>query len=286
MKALKTMMALPAILGLATIAHAANFSGSYSQNFDSMGTSGTAAPTGWSVYSIAGSHDTFSYWTPSGGYVTALPASSDIAGATAASSTLTAGVASTQKGAAGYNFSDSTTTSNRALGSSPSGNAMTLLQLTLTNTTGDALTDFNVSYDIRRFTTTTTNNSTYTGGPYSGVEELPGYWLWYSLDSGATWTNVSALNPTLSGTSGVVVPNTVGTTSVPTTDVSLSSAWANGSTLLLRWSDDNAQSPSPDQLIGLDNVVLTTTAAPEPTSAAMLGLGLLGFLRRRRPVNQ
>jgi len=86
---------------------------------------------------------------------------------------------------------------------------------------------------------------------------------------------VAALNPTLSGPAGVVVPNTVGVTSVPATSVALSSPWNPGSNLLLRWVDDNAVATSPDQIIGLDNV---TVATPAPLQ---MGVTSSGFVYNR-----
>jgi hypothetical protein len=255
------------------------FTGIYSQNFDSMGTTGTVAPAGWSVFSEAGSHDTFSpIGNPNGTGVTP----NLTAGALTAEPTLSAGAATTQKGLIGYNFGTTSTSTDRALGTSPSGNAATILELNLTNTSGSAVSSLNVSYDIDRFTVTTANNSAYNSSPTVGVEENPGYQLSYSLDGGTTWTNVSALNPTLSGPGGVVVPNTVGVTSVTNAAVSLGSAWAAGSNLELAWIDDNAQSPSPDQLIGLNNV--TIAAAPEPSSIAMglIATALAGLMIVRR----
>jgi hypothetical protein len=262
----------------AAVAQTVAFTGNYTQNFDSMGTSGTAAPTGWSVESEAGTHDTFSYWTPSGGYATVLPNFS--AGTMTAEPTLVAGTPTTQKGLGGYNFG---TSSDRSLGTSPSGDSATIIVSQYINQTGSSISDLSLSYDIRRFSTTTTNNSAYTGGPYSGVEENPGYQLFYSLDNGSSWTNVASLNPTLSGS--VAVPNSIGTTNVSDNDLALSSAWTAGGKLELAWFDDNAQSPSPDQLLGLDNVVLGVSAVPEPISfASVLGASalLFGCYRRRR----
>ncbi len=96
---------------------------------------------------------------------------------------------------------------------------------------------------------------------------------------------MSSLNPTLAGTTGVVVPNSVGVTSVSDSSLTLSSALANGSSIEFAWVDDNAQSPSPDQILGLNNVSIE--AVPEP-SAGLLGLVAAGValalvrLRRQR----
>jgi hypothetical protein len=39
----------------------------------------------------------------------------------------------------------------------------------------------------------------------------------------------------------------------------LSGSWNAGTPLLLRWLDDNAQGPSPDQKLGIANVVIKTS---------------------------
>jgi len=259
------------------LAASASFTGSYSQNFDSMGQTGTTAPTGWSFVSEAGGHDTF---TPADDSITKGVLPNLTAGTLTANATLIAVTGpTTQKANQGYNFGLSASPTDRSLGSSPTGSAASILELALTNTTGAALNAISVGYDIRRFSTTVNNNTAYAGGNYGAVEELPGYQLFYSLN-GATWTNVSALNPILSGSTGVVVPNTIGVTSVPQTLINLTGSWSAGSTLTLAWLDDNAQGPSPDQLLGLDNV---TVAIPEPsTYAASLGALTVGFVALRR----
>jgi hypothetical protein len=289
------------------VAAPASFTGSYSQNFDSLGTTGTTLSSipEWSVYSLSGSHDTFSY--ASTGLVTStfLPWSTSTAlnvgsGSSTLSSSTTLTVdtftSATQAGvraAGGFNFGSSVspfTSSDRALGSSPTGTAGTELQLALTNTTGAEIDAINLAYDIRRFTVSTNNNGTSASDPYTGEEELPGYSVYYSLNNGTSWTNVASLTPAdLNGAAGTPsggpsVPNTVGVTNVPSTAIALASAWSAGSTLDIRWFDDNAESPSPDQNIALDNVVVTT-AVPEPASLALLGLGAAALVGRRRVRN-
>jgi hypothetical protein len=279
------LAALAVSLSTGTIirAQSISFAGSYLQTFDGMGTTGTTAPTGWSVYDEAGTHDTFSYFQdPSSGAALAGVAPNLTAGALTLESTLTAGAATTQKGVGGYNFATNASDTNRALGTSPSGNAATILEAQFSNATGSAITNLSIGYDIRRFTTTTNNNNFSTSDPTASVEENPGYWLFYSLDNGATWTNVSSLNPTLSGPNGVIVPNSVGVTSVVGAPLALNGTWAAGSTLELAWLDDNAQGPSPDQLLGLDNVALTAIPEPSVTAAVLGGLALGAFMLRRR----
>jgi len=285
---LSTLITLCAVS--AASASSANFNGAFSDNFDEMGT-GAAAPTGWTVESEAGTHYTFA--PANGPVVSGDPAPGTNPNLTAGALTLEASLSGvtpgTQKGLGGYNFLATGATgvaNDRALGTSPSGNAATILELSLTNTSGSPINTLSLSYDIDRFTTTSdTNNlgSTNPTDPYLGVEEFPGYWLFYSQDGGTTWTNVAALNPTLSGPSGVIVPNSTGLTSVTGASLTLGTAWAAGGNLQFAWLDDNAESPSPDQLIGLNNVAIT--AAPEPASATLLGFGALGILALRRRRN-
>lgn len=225
------------------------FTVSYSQNFNSM--TGTSAPTGWSVYSEAGSNSTFA---PPGTAVAGV-APNFTAGTLTAEPTLTADTPSGQDGAGGFNWTNSLATvgngeGGHSLGSSPTGTAATILQLSLTNNTGSAINALTLSYDIDRFTTTSNNNGVVGTAPNAGVEEYPGYQLFYNLTPGnnSDWVNVSSLNPTIdAGTGGTVsVPNSVGITVVNPTTVQLSSSWPNGGTLELAWFDDNAESPSPD----------------------------------------
>ena len=283
MNKLTTLRQLGLCLGLAAVASTASaqnatFSGSYVQNFDSMLQTGIAAPTGWTFVNDAGSHDLF---TPADDTVTPGVLPNFTAGTLGtATSAVTAVTGPTnQKAATGFNFGLTATPADRSLGTSPTGSAASILQLSLTNSTAAALNSINVNYDIRRFSTTVNNNTSYASGNYGSVEELPGYWLFYSVNGGV-WTNVAALNPTLSGSTGVVVPNTVGVTNVPQTTINLISPWAAGGTLKLAWFDDNAQGPSPDQILGLDNVQV---AIPEPsTYAAIFGAFALGFAAFRR----
>ncbi len=208
---------------------------SYAQTFDSMN-GGTALPGGWAVYGTLGGD--ISTWTDA----TGIPANS-VAGGTTNATLIAATTFAATSDLKGYNYALPAST-DRALGTSPNSAKGMALQLSVSNTSGAALNSLRLGYDIRRFTAAPADN------------ELPGYRVFYSLDSGVTWTNVAALNPTLSGPTGVIVPNTVGVTTVSKTNFSLNGIWASGATLLLRWVDDNAGQSSPNQVIGLDNVTV------------------------------
>jgi len=164
------------------------FSGSYTQNFDGLGVSGTSltALAEWQVYSLSGSHDTFSYAASTIDSADFLPWSTPAAiNVGTGSNSLTpeptltvqnftstnqAGV----KSAGGYNFGASYapySNTDRALGSSPTGTAATELQLSLINTSGHPISALNLGYDIRRFTVTVDNNGAPTTDPWYGLEE-------------------------------------------------------------------------------------------------------------------
>src|SRR5439155_17113358 len=124
-----------------------------------------------------------------------------------------------------------------------------------------------VSYDIRRYQIGSGTNAPPAGIP-PGADELPGYWLFYSLDGGNNFTAVDSLIP-VGDTPTVppgqpVVPNTVGLTTVRNARFLFGAAgtWTPGSTLLLRWVDDNGVASSPAEIIGLDNVSLPPAPAP------------------------
>jgi hypothetical protein len=260
-------------------------SGVYSENFDSMGAAGTAPPSGWQVYSIAGASNTWINTTGSNSTpaIGAIPNGAAVAGG-AASAGLVANNSPTANQVNGYNATGASgAASDRGIATAPTGNAGSAIELLLTNGSLSPISALSVSYDLRRYQVGADNATRTPGaGIPEGSEELPGYWLFYSLDNGATYTAVDSLIPVGAGASSQpIVPNTVGLTSVSNASFALSGVWNAGSNLLLRWVDDNAIDPSPDEIIGIDNV---SVAIPEPSSlAAIFVLSLLlpgRFIRR------
>jgi hypothetical protein len=258
--------------------------GGYSENFNSMGAAGTTPPTGWQVFQIAGAsstwiNDTGSNSTPDVG---AIPNGTTVSGGTA-SAGLVANDNPTGNQVNGYNATGASGgAADRGIATAPTGIAGSAIQLQITNTTGAALSNLIISYDIRRYQVGA-DNATRTPGPGipEGSDELPGYWLFYSLDNGANYTAVDTLIPVGSGPSpNPIVPNTVGVTSVVSAPISLGGPLNPGSNLFLRWIDDNAIDPSPDEIIGIDNVSL---AIPEPSNLVLstVLLACSGLVRRR-----
>jgi len=217
----------------------------YAQNFDSMA-SGTATPSGWSFYGVFGGANTT--FTDSIAITTASIVGGTLNNTLIASTTIPATTASSNT--QGYNFALAASPTDRALGTSPTSGQFIALQVSLTNPTGTALNAIRLGYDIRRFTSVATAN------------ELPGYFVFYSLDNGTTWNAASGLNPSIA-----TVPNTVGVSTMGPDTISFPTPWADGATLLIRWIDDNAVATSPDQIIGLDNVTITRPVGNPPTVA-------------------
>jgi len=226
----------------------------YTQNFDSMGTSGTTPPSGWK-------HLSFNMTTSNGTWTngTGIPANgtnsvASIAVSTA-STTLVTATTPTANQNNGYNAAASAgATSDRVIATAPTNVTGSGIELAMTNGTGSTLTGLTVAFDTVRYSAVTTAN------------ELPGYWLFVSAN-GTTWTNVTP-NPTLT-----TVPNTAGTTSSTLSISGLSVASAG--TFYLRWLDDNAAQGSPDQIIGLNNVAISlpapTVTGISPANGTTLG---------------
>ena len=218
-----------------------SLTGYLAENFDSMGT-GSAPPAGWFVIGqIPGDNDAWITGIPEAGNPSAASAgvtdnvlieNPDAGGGSVGSSNSKA-----------FNLALAGSVTDRSLGTSPTSVAGIALEFRMLNDTGAAIGGLRVSYQIRRFSSAPLEN------------QLPGYWLFYSMDGGVTWTNADSLNPQSAGGS-VEVPNITGTTVVPTTDLWLPAPLAEAAELRLRWVDDNAQESSPDQILGLDSVTL------------------------------
>jgi hypothetical protein len=229
----------------------------FSENFNSMGTAGTTPPAGWSIKN-GNSGTANTTWSAT----TGIPANgaNSVATMVNAAGALTAITTPTATNNNGYNAAAAGVTSDRMIATSPTSVSGGAIQLQLTNSSSGYVDRLKIGYDIYRINQPT------------AVNELQGFWLFYSLDNGTSWTNVPALNPTESGPGGVIVPNTIGKTTVPPTLVTLAGKLNPGNSILLRWVDDNGQPTSPDQMYGLDNVSITT---PVPLQVDMTTSGLV-----------
>ena len=270
-----------AAFGVIGTASAADLtSAGYYQDFSSLGT-GTSLATNtpeWTYWSEAGEHS----WG-SGGVVPAsgVAAMSQVNQSTTKMSVLTALPAANSNADSvnGYNAALSLVdpgapAASRIIATGPTGDAGVAWQLTLTNNTGSALTDINISYDIAEL-----HNSTQSGQP-AAPDESPGYQLFYSTD-GSTWANVAALNPQPTNPNGPVVPNGVGLTPVGLYDLTFANAVANGSSFELRWVDPNGTANS-DEMVGLTDVSVAPVPLPAGLPLLVSALGGLGLFCRRR----
>lgn len=260
------LLSTVAVISLAAFTSPARAAISYSQDFNSLGATGTslAGIPEWEVYryltgTLAGT------WTTS------------IRAAEVGGGTLMDNVTGQQALGLFYNPDFPTFTrvgginaglsldsgeTNRALGTSPSGFAGNALQLSISNTTGAEVSALEISYD------------TIVLAAASG-NELAGYRVFYSLTGvNGTWTGVPALDTvTASSDPAFTTYTTSGT-------LNLGTPLADGQSILLRWVDDNATQTSPDQMIAIDDV---TVASPIPEAGTVLfGVALCLAIGMRR----
>jgi hypothetical protein len=225
----------------------------YSQSFDSLATSGAT--------NVWANDSTLAGWSLFNGAI--------------ALTNYRGGTGSDNAGAV-YSFGVSAS-GERALGSVASGTvAAPTLVAAFTNNSGTALTSFTLGYDGEQWRN-------------GGNASLAAHKLTVQYGFGASfaavtdWTTAGAgfdfTSPVTAATGGAVVGNTAGLMSglggTVTTD------WAAGSTLWVRWNDAN--DIGNDHGLAIDNVTLSVTAVPEPGTYAMLlaGLGAIGFIARR-----
>jgi hypothetical protein len=235
-------------------AHAALvFSGSYEENFDSLGPAGTTLPSGWSAARIDGS-----------GTI-----GSELSLRVTAGTATRGGIYNT--GVAGD--------PDRALGSLASGSTVPAYGLQLINTTGSIIDGLLLGGTMEQ----------WRSGSSATVAES--VLFEYSLnavslaDPNAHWTSFPSLNleeKLITSTSAGAVDG-----NLPANQWSLNGelaglSWSDNDTLTLRWSDTD--DTSSDGLYALDNFLIqsSVTPVPEPASAGtfILGLGGLALFHR------
>lgn len=243
----------------------------YTENFNSMGTSGTPnLPTGWQARWI-NSPNANSFNVALGDLTTALSGTSQ--------GTATNGV---------YN-GGSNGNADRSL-VTMSGGPFFTADLGVQNNTGTAMTGFSLDYYaellyIRKDTKTETRRMFYSTDPNGAA----GTWVELPADFAVTFT------VTPPGTNQTVNSNLDDNRQLVSASFTFSTPVAAGETFYLRWFDQHgekfdgtiASNGSYNLMIGIDDVSLSATTSvviPEP---ATLGLGVAGLagltlVRRRR----
>jgi len=237
------------------------FNGSYSQNFDTLASTGTG-----------------NAWTNN----------TTLAGWYASRVVYNAGTGSSNTGAM-YSFGNATTPADRSLGSVASGSVRPVIYgVRLRNNTGGTLSRVDINYIGEQFRDggATAPNAhtlffsyslvaTNIGTDTQSTSGIGGYVADtnYTAFSGLDFTSPTFTN---TGAGTFLDGNLAANRTAKSGSINLN--WTAGSDLWLRWVDiDNSGN---DHGLSVDD--LNITAVPEPTTIAALGLGAAALIRRRK----
>lgn len=275
---MKTLACLLTLAVAATTANAATFNGLgvYSENFDSIGASGTAPPADWTAGVVSGSRN-----TTGGGAITSQALVSDNG---------SNGQPNGTGGTIGRSYNYGTTSaSDRAIGfiSTTNGGSGFLggdhvLQVAIVNNTGAPINQMTIGYTGEQWRYGQ-DIATSAQGPeklrvYYSTSPNSG-WVDITLDFIAPKQDLPGATPDFTPLDGNLAENRV----VLSKMFNLPSPLANGSTFYLRWLDWNDDGTN-DHGIAVDDFSVTVAMpeVPEPASLGMLAVGALALLRRRK----
>jgi len=249
MKNMNTMTLLAAGTCAMIAASAANAAVTlYSQNFDTMVTSATAAlPTNWA---LGGASPTFS------GGTTAVTQNAGTSGT---------GVLTSSSSGGAYLFVNGVLANgtDKSIGFLTTGSYSSprSIMFKYTNSTGYDLSSFTASWDYEKYR--------------SGTRQFD--WTFFSSTDGSSWTAVTSGDQSYAADANTTTVSNP-PTSIPKTDVAISASVANGASLYLRWAYTGLAGSTNAQALGIDNFSLV----PAPGALALLGVaGLIGARKRR-----
>ena len=246
----------------------------YTQNFDSI-------PTG-SNSSIATAAPGWSFWKSG---TSSVQPSYSLAGSNTTTNTQNAGTAGTNgvvtsaSSGGAYLWVSGTlaTGTDKSIGflstgsypgttSAAPGQSLALL-FGFQNNFGQTITNLDLNWNFERYRMGSRTQS----------------WEFYTSTNGVDWLSNIAGNETYTGTNTSIVYNPPESIAKSVTLSNLNIQ--NGESYYLRWSYVTTGSWSNAQGLGIDDVAITASVVPEPTTALLAGGGLLGvyfFLRRRK----
>ena len=273
MSASRISISAAALLCAVSAASAAiPFTGSYSQNFDSIGPTGTAAPTDWTVGTLAAG-STNARQLNGGGAMT--PRSLYVNDGTG-------GVANGQTAAVGRSFNlGASGAADRAIGAAGTTNDGTdiqggdrILQGAFTNSSGVSISSMTIGYTGEQWRFAQGTSS-------SGDESI---FLFYSTSPDSGWVSVGldfvAPHQKTGFTAHTALDGNAATNRIVLSkEFSLPQPLAAGGSFYLRWHDWNDNATS-DHVLAVDDVSISAVV-PEPASLSLLMVGGLLLGRRR-----